>query len=308
VKSSSNTSLTRNIISITRMTIHNGPGIRTLILFKGCPLHCLWCSTPESQKSFPELAVFPNRCIHCSHCMPICPQNAIQATDQTLIVNRKLCNDCGKCIEACNAEALKMIGRPMTVEELVQEVKKDELFFRKSHGGVTLSGGEALLDIEFNLKLLPRLKEEGITVGIDTCGYVPWDHIEPLLPYSDFFLWDIKHMNSEKHQKLTGVPNRPILQNAHLLGDRNIPLYIRIPIIPGFNDSRLNLKRTCEFARSLSSVIEIDLLPLHHLGKARYASLGREYPIDSLQPIPEDVLQSLKKLVEAGGLKCFIIN
>jgi pyruvate formate lyase activating enzyme len=302
------TDIKRNVVSITRMTIHNGSGIRTLILFKGCPLHCVWCSTPESQQVGPELGVFPDKCIHCDQCLPACPENAIHPMEKTLTVDRNLCNNCGKCTKACSAEALKIIGHPVSSEELVEEVKKDLLFFRRSHGGVTLSGGEPLLDIEFNLKLLPRLKEEGITVGIDTCGYVPWDHIEPLLPYIDFFLWDIKHMNSDKHQKLTGVTNRQILKNVQLTSERNIPVYIRIPIITGHNDSEINLKETCEFAKSLSSVVEVDLLPLHHLGKARYVSLDREYTIEGLDMIKEDVLQNYKHLVESYGLKCSIVN
>jgi pyruvate formate lyase activating enzyme len=303
-----NTSNKRNVISITRMTIHNGPGIRTLILFKGCPLCCLWCSTPESQKMEPELGVFPDKCIHCDQCLPACPINAITLTDKTLSVNRRLCNHCGKCVQVCAAEALKMLGHPMLVEELVAEIKKDLVFFRKSQGGVTISGGEPLLDREYNLELLPRLKEEGITVGVDTCGYIPWGHIEPLLPYIDFFLWDIKHIDSGKHQQLTGVPNELILCNARLVATRNIPIYIRIPVIPGFNDSEENLSGTCEFVRGLSSVVEVGLLPLHHFGKARYASLDRVYPIESLALIPEDILQNLKRLVESYGLKCSIIN
>lgn len=300
--------LRRNVISITRMTIHNGPGIRTLILFKGCPLHCLWCSTPESQQAHPELGVFPDKCIHCNECLSACPRNAIRLTDRTLTIDRTSCNNCGRCVPVCHAEALKLIGSPFSVEELVEEVKKDLTFFRKSNGGVTISGGEPLLNREFNLKLLPRLKEEGISVGVDTSGDVPWSDIEPLLPYIDFFLWDIKHMNSEKHQKLTGVPNKLILRNAQLIAERKIPLYIRIPVIPGCNDSDANLKETCEFSRGLSSVVEIGLLPLHHLGKARYASLDREYPIDGLPLIPNDVLQNLKKLVESCGLRCSIVN
>ncbi len=299
---------TRNIVSITRTTIHNGPGIRTLILFKGCPLHCLWCSTPESQKDFPELAIFQAKCIQCDQCLPVCPKNAIRMADKTLIVDRNECNSCGRCVEVCSAEALRIIGRPMTVEALVEEAKKDEVFFRKSNGGVTISGGEPLLDLEFNLKLLPRFKEEGISVGVDTCGYVPRDHIEPLLPDIDFFLWDIKHMDPAAHQKLTGVSNRQILNNARSIAARGIPLYIRVPVIPGCNDSIENLRETCEFSKSLASVVEIDLLPLHHLGKARYLSLDREYAIDGLELIPENVLQNLKKLVESYGLRCFVIN
>jgi pyruvate formate lyase activating enzyme len=301
-------SLKRNVISITRMTTHNGPGMRTLILFKGCPLRCLWCSTPESQIGKPELGVFTDKCIHCDQCLQACPENAIQLTEKTLSVDRSLCNNCGKCTKVCNSEALKILGLPLSAEDLVRESKKDLIFFRKSHGGVTLSGGEPLLDLEFNLELLPRLKEEGITVGMDTCGFVPWKNIESLLPYIDFFLWDVKHMDSEKHKQLTGVPNKLILKNARLIAECKVPIYIRLPLIPSYNDSQENLKKTCEFARGLSSVVEVDLLPLHHLGKARYTSLNREYPIEGLALINEDELQNIKRLVESYGLRCVIEN
>jgi pyruvate formate lyase activating enzyme len=268
----------------------------------------MWCSTPESQRSGLELGVFPDKCIHCSQCLPNCPENAICLTEKTLTVDRNLCNNWGECTKACSAEALKIYGHPVSAEEVVEEVKKDLPFFRKSHGGVTLSGGEPLLDLEFNLNILPRFKDEGIAVGMDTCGYVPWDHIEPLLPYIDFFLWDIKHMNSEKHKILTGVPNNLILKNAQLTAQRNIPIYLRIPVIPGYNDSEENLRETCDFAKTLSSLVEVHLLPLHHLGKSRYASLNRDYPIEGLTLVPEEVLQKIKKLVESWKLKCLIVN
>jgi pyruvate formate lyase activating enzyme len=252
--------------------------------------------------------VFPDKCIHCSQCLPVCLRNAILLTDQTLTVNRNLCDTCGKCAETCHAEALKIVGHPVTVEELVKEVKKDLPFFTRSHGGVTLSGGEPLLDLEFNLRLLPLLKEEGIGIGMDTCGHVPQVDIEPLLPYIDFFLWDIKHMDPERHRKLTGASNRLSLQNSQLVAARNIPLYLRIPIIPGYNDSEENLKATCKFAQGLPSLVEIDLLPVHHLGKARYVSLGRDYPIADVSPVPESILQAMKRIVESFGLTSNIVG
>jgi pyruvate formate lyase activating enzyme len=296
----------RLVLSITRMTIHNGPGIRTLILFTGCPLHCTWCSTPESQKAEPEIGIYPGRCIHCDRCIPICPVNAINLTSETISINRSRCNHCGRCAEVCNAEAIKLLGQPMTVKELLAEAKKDMVVYKHSHGGVTLSGGEPLLDPNFTGKLIQCLKEEGISVGADTCGHLPWPDIEPMLPYIDFFLWDIKHMNPEKHRKLTGVSNRLILRNARSIAAKNVPLYIRVPIIPGYNDSEENIRATCEFSRGLSSVVEIGLLPLHHLGKARYESLDRPYPIANIPLISDGVLQSMKQMVESYGLKCSI--
>jgi len=290
------------------MTVHNGPGIRTLILVKGCPLHCLWCSTPESQKPEPELAVFPAKCIHCGDCLTRCPQNAIKLNEDSLSIDRKSCNGCGKCVAVCYAEALKIIGRLMSVEELVDEVKKDILFIRKSGGGVTISGGEPLLETEFNLKLYRRFKEEGINIGVDSSGHVPWGNIEPLLGYIDFFLLDIKHMDPEKHKILTGVSNELILRNARSIADQNIPIYSRLPIIPGYNDSEENLRSTCQFALTLSSLVEVNLLPLHHLGKARYESLDRVYHIDGLPLIDQSVLENIMKLVNSYGLKCVIVG
>jgi len=194
----------------------------------------------------------------------------------------------------------------MTVEELLEEAKKDIAFYRHSGGGVILSGGEPLLNPDFTLKLLQGLKEEGINVGIDTCGHVPWASIEQMLPYIDFFLWDIKHMDPERHKELTGVSNKLILSNARAVSQRNIPLYIRVPVIPGYNDSEENIRAICEFAQGLSSVVEVHLIPLHHLGKTRYDSLNRPYPIAHIPLVPDSVLQDMKRLVESYGFMCSI--
>jgi pyruvate formate lyase activating enzyme len=296
----------RLVLSITRMTIHNGPGMRTLILFKGCPLHCIWCSTPESQKTEPELGVYPMKCIRCGDCIPVCPTKAISLPDGKLTVNRSLCNVCGKCVDVCNAKALEILGHQMTIAQLVTEVKKDEIVYKYSHGGVTISGGEPLFDTEFALNLLKAFKAEGINTGVDTCGEVPWKGLEPTLLYVDFFLWDIKHMDPEQHKKLTGVSNKLILSNAKAVAARNVPLYIRIPLIPGYNDSEENIKATCEFSRGLASVVQVDIMPLHHLGKARYDSLDRMYPIAGLALYSDEAILGIKHIVESYGLKCVI--
>ncbi len=308
VKDSRVTVAKRQILGITRMTVHNGPGIRTLILFKGCPLRCIWCSTPESQKSGPEISVYPEKCIHCDRCLPVCHPAAIQLTDTTLNVDRSLCDSCGKCATVCYAEALKLLGREVTVWELAEEVKKDSVAYKHSGGGVTVSGGEPLLEIDFLLKLLKELKEEGISTGVDTCGYTPREYIEAVLPYISFFLWDIKVMDDEKHREFTGVSNRLILDNLRFASKRGVPIYIRLPIIPGYNDSEENIKATCEFARRLPSLVEVDLLPLHHLGKARYISLGRDYPINGIPLVSDVVLQEIKLLVQSYGLNCYVVG
>ncbi len=296
----------RLVLSITRMTVHNGPGLRTLILFKGCPLHCCWCSTPESQKTEPELAVYPAKCIQCGLCVPVCPVHAVTLVDGKPVIDRALCTVCGKCAEVCNAQALVVLGHRMTVAQLVAEVKKDEIVFKYSHGGVTISGGEPLFVPGFALKLLKALKQADINTGVDTSGQIPWSGLEPVLPYVDFFLWDIKHMDPAHHKRLTGVSNDLILSNARKVSERNVPLYIRIPLIPGCNDSEENIRTTAEFAKGLASVVEVGIMPLHHLGKSRYESLNLPYPIEGLALIPEEQLQKTKSLIESYGLKCRI--
>jgi pyruvate formate lyase activating enzyme len=296
----------RLVLSISRMTVHNGPGIRTTIMFKGCPLRCLWCSTPESQELEPEIAFYPNKCIKCDQCIPVCPLKAISVDNEIIKIDRSVCNNCGKCVQVCNAEALKLLGTPMSVQEIVDEVKKDIILYRRSNGGVTLSGGEPLLYPKFTRELLKAFKGEGINIGVDTCGYVPWAKLEPMLPFIDFFLWDIKHMDPQIHKKITGVSNRLILSNCRRVSERKIPLYIRVPFIPGYNNLEKNIRATCEFAKSLSSIVQVDLLPFHLLGKARYDSLDRDYPLIGTHLVSEDAMQQMKKLVESYGLKCTI--
>ena len=299
---------TRIVLSITRMTVHNGPGIRTLILFKGCPLRCPWCSTPESQNARPEIAVYPDRCIHCDQCLAACPVDAVRLTADTVSIDRPVCDRCGKCASVCNAEALRLLGREMSIPGLVTEIKKDGVAFKHSGGGVTLSGGEPLLEPDFTVELLRALSAAGIRVGIDTCGYVPRKTIERVLPYVSFFLWDVKLADERRHRELTGVSNRRILSNLRFVSQRGVPIYIRVPLIPGYNDSDEDLGAICTLVKELASVVEVDLLPIHHLGRAKYASLGREYPIEGIPLIPDAVLAEKKRLMESYGLTCNIVG
>lgn len=299
--------LYRYVLNIFRMTTHNGPGIRTLIQFKGCPLRCLWCSTPESQEGAPELAYYPPKCIGCQRCASRCYLNAIKTGNERISIDRSLCDSCGRCAEVCTSEALKLLGQPMTVGELVEEVNKDGVFYRHSGGGVTLSGGEPLMNPRFTGKLLKALKAEEISVGVDTCGYMRWEDLEPMLSDIDFFLWDIKHMNPEVHKQLTGVSNELIISNAQAVSERHIPIYIRVPVIAGYNDSEENIRAVCVFARKLPSLAAVDLMPLHHLGKTRYESLARRYPISETIFTPDGTIQKIKQLVQLYGLKCNIV-
>jgi len=196
----------------------------------------------------------------------------------------------------------------MTVAELVAEARKDAIAFKHSRGGVTLSGGEPLLQPEFTVALVRALADTGISVGVDTCGYVPRATIERVLPYVDFFLWDVKLVNERRHRFLTGVSNRRILGNLRLVSQRGVPVYIRIPLIPAYTDREEDLEAACRLVQGLASVVEVDLLPVHHLGRARYLSLGRDYPIEGVPLIPEAVLMEKKRLVESRGLTCNIVG
>jgi pyruvate formate lyase activating enzyme len=194
----------------------------------------------------------------------------------------------------------------MTVENIVKEVERDAIFYKHSGGGITISGGEPLLHPYFNKELLETCRKSGISVGVDTSGHVPWANIEQITQYVDFFLWDIKQMDPQKHREFTGVSNELILSNARAVSERGVPLYVRIPVIPGYNDSEENIRLTCAFASTLSTLVEVDLMPVHHLGRSRYKSLDRPYPIDRVSLIPEDVQHDMKRLVESYGLKCRI--
>ena len=296
----------RLVLAISRMTVHNGPGYRTLILLKGCPLRCVWCSTPEAQSFEQEIALYENRCIQCDKCLGTCENLAILRANGVIAIDRGVCDVCGICAEACPTGAIRVLGEETTVEALLATAVKDRVFWKHTGGGITLSGGEPLARPEFTLGFLRACKAEAIGVGIDTSGYAPSAVLEGAAALVDFFLWDLKHMDATKHQELTGVSNHLILENARKASEMGVPMYIRVPVIPGFNDSIENILEVSEFARGLRSLVRIDLLPLHHLGRARYDVLGREYPLDGVELIPEPTMARLKAAVESAGLQCTI--
>lgn len=299
------------VFEISRMTNHNGPGIRTLVHFKGCPLRCKWCSTPESQLRNEELGYKVSKCIRCGACVQICPENAIGIGPEGIHIDRKKCIECFTCVKECYAHALTRIGRTWSVDELVKEIRKDELFFRKSGGGVTFSGGEPLMFADEEMvELFSKVKSCGISIGIDTTGYVSWDKIESILPYTDFFLWDLKIMDSLKHRELTGVSNELILENLKRLENcaekYGIRVYIRCVQIPGMTDFDENLIKTCEFIKDMKCIQELDLINFHHFGKKRYEFIDRTYDCDGLESLSDDVMEEKKKLVEQYGIICNI--
>lgn len=297
------------IFEISRMTNHNGPGFRTLVHFKGCPLRCKWCSTPESQMVEEEIGLNFDRCIGCGACIAVCEAGAIQlGSNGKAVLDWGKCTKCFACLSECYPRALKKYGQEYSAEDLVREIKKDELFFRYSGGGVTFSGGEPLMLVcDETEKLFRGLKEEGISVGVDTCGYVSWENISRLAPYIDFFLWDVKHFDAERHKELTGVSNDLILENLRRVDkELDIDLYIRLPLIPGMTLSEENIRGVCEIVKDLKHLVRFDLLPFHHMGQKRYLYSGKKYLMEGQELIDDEVLEHALEIAQSYHIPCSI--
>ena len=301
--SSPKTEIVGCVFNIERFAIRDGPGIRTTVFLKGCPLRCLWCANPESMSEAPQLFYLENLCTRCYRCVEACPNRATIKTPKGAIeINRSLCKACGKCVEACPNKAREISGKLMTVEEVLEEVRKDALFYQNSGGGVTFSGGEPTHQPEFLWHLLKGSQESGIHTALDTSGFVKPEILKRVLEHTNLVLYDIKHMDSAKHKELTGVDNRLILENARMIATMGKPMIIRVPLIPGRNDSKENIKALAEFMLSLG-LKRVDLLPYHSLGKIKYQRLGMEYKLSDLKPFAEGEVAKIKADLESYGLQ-----
>lgn len=313
--------LTGRLYDIQGFSVQDGPGIRTTAFLKGCPLRCPWCHSPESQQFGKQLSWFSMRCIGTEackeRCIKACEKGALEygpVTEslktkekiQLVHVKRDLCDNCGKCAEACYSGALELTGKDYTVDELVNRLLQDKAFYETSGGGVTISGGECLSQSEFTLEVLKRLKAEGIHTAVDTTGFAKWEVVESVLPYTDLFLYDIKHMDSEKHKKTVGVPNEPILSNAEKIAAAGGKLQVRIPVIPLFNDDEENIRKTAAFLQDLGDAVEVvQLLPYHNLGTMKYLRISDD-PVPEATPPSEEFMEKLKGIVEEYGVKATI--
>lgn len=296
------------IFNLQRYSIHDGPGIRTTVFLKGCPLRCLWCQNPESQSAQPEIFFDREKCKGCGTCVKACPKGAIEIKDGKSRTNRQLCKGIGKCAEVCPNGARNLIGRYATAGEVFKEVKEDEIFYWRSGGGVTLSGGEPLAQPEFVIALLKLCKDAGINTALDTSGYTKWGTFKRVLEYVDLVLYDFKHMDPVEHKKYTGVSNELILDNVRRIHhELSITILARVPIIPGYNDSVENIKATARFiAKELDKSVKVHLLPYHRLGEVKYERLERPGKPFSVKPPSEEHMAELKKIVESFGLTVFI--
>ena len=252
------------IFDVQRNSFVDGPGIRTTVFFKGCNLKCAWCHNPESQSAKPQMMFYKDKCTGCGKCKSVCPYHLEQ------------CELCGKCTLYCPVDARKVCGKEHTVDEVLKEVLKDQAFYETSGGGVTFSGGECMLQIDFLAEILKKCKENGIHTAVDTAGHIPFESFEKILPYTDLFLYDIKIFDSQKHKQYVGVSNELILENLKKLFERKAKLWIRIPIIPDVNDSIEEIQKIKDFLKTIGTAEKIELLPYHAMGENKYRAIGKE--------------------------------
>ncbi len=293
------------VFDIKRFAINDGQGIRTTVFLKGCPLSCGWCHNPESRKKHFELVYYANKCINCGICVNNCHSETIIQKDYGIEINSEKCEICGKCVEVCPTEALEILGYEITTDELTNLILKDSLFYDESGGGVTFSGGEPLVQKDFLLEMLKICKDYQIHTAVDTTGYTTQNNLEDIIPFTDIFLYDLKHMNSEIHQQICGVPNERILENLKFLSKNNANISIRIPIIPGINDGE-NLHQTLNFIKDLKNIVSVDILPYHNIMTQKYKRLGLEYYYENLMPLNDYEIENIKSIFETNNFKVTI--
>jgi len=294
------------IFNTQRFSIQDGPGIRTTLFMKGCPLNCPWCSNPEGIGRKPEIMLGERKCIGCKKCAEACSAGAISFENGIRIIDWKLCADCLECAKVCPSHAIHLSGDYKTVNEAFKVAAKDKDFYKTSGGGVTVSGGEPLLQWEFVRELLRKCKEAGLHTALDTTGYGSWDSLEQVLRYTDLILFDIKHADPEKHKEKTGVSNELILENLDKASEATtVSIWLRIPLVPGFNDTESNMQATAELARGIR-LEKVSLLPYHEWGKDKYPGLGKRYSYngaDSALEPDSDLVNKCRAILESNGLE-----
>lgn len=296
------------VFNIQRYSVNDGTGIRTLVFMKGCPLNCVWCANPEGIRFEKTLSFLTRKCIGCGKCIPACPQNAISAADGTIQWDKEKCVECMACVKVCYAQAREVLGTDYTVDELMAIIEKDRAFYRRTGGGLTVGGGEPLGQGAFVAELIKEAHYMNINTAIETSSCGSWEHLEKIIKNLNQMFTDIKHMDPAVHKKLTGVTNKLTLENirkaAAVIADAEKTLTIRIPVIPGMNDSEENIRKTAEFAKEIGGVDMVELLPYHSFGEPKYARTKwtGNYTLHGMEPPSDEQMKHLRDIVGETGL------
>ena len=294
------------VSNIQGYSIHDGPGIRTVVFLKGCPLRCRWCANPENLRDEVLVGFLQTQCRHCGRCAKVCTRGAILPDPDRRIL-RSLCDGCCDCVEACFYGALVRYGRPMTAEEAFDQVRRDKMFYDTSGGGVTVSGGEPLTHGDFVAELFSLCRGEGIRTCVETCGCVPRSAFEKVLPLTDIFYYDLKLIDSAKHREYTGRGNETILENARFLAGAGADILFRQPLIPGVNSGEEDVRAAAAFIRSLGRrELQLQLIPYHRLGTSKYAALDLPYAMEGVQLMPSGEVEAVRALYESCGVACTV--
>lgn len=290
------------IFDIKRYAIHDGSGIRTTVFFKGCPLNCFWCHNPEGISSGKELMYKETKCISCMDCVNVCKVKALYKKSKTIYVDRKKCTICGDCTEICPSGAMELIGREIDTKELFQEICKDMIFYDESDGGITFSGGEPMLQIDFLDSILSMCRNAGINTVLDTSGYAEKKDFKKIMEKVNTFLYDIKCIENSKHKKMTGVSNTIILENLKMLSENNANIIIRYPLIPGFNDSEKDIDELKSLLNYYENINQINILPFHKIGTAKYNGLNKPFEIiEKIDEPPNRLIKRVKNILVNEG-------
>ncbi len=298
--------MTGRYFHIQRYSIHDGPGIRTTVFLQGCPLSCPWCHNPESRPPEPQVRVIEARCIRCGECAEACPVVRSMGSDRPRTLPLRLppgrCTACGRCVDACPSQARLPTGRPIEVSELIAGVERDLPFYEESGGGVTFSGGEPLLQPAFLLECLIACRARGIPTAVDTSGYAPREAILDVAAQTDLFLFDLKVLDAERHRSWTGVPVEAIIGNLRALDEKGVAVWLRVPVVPGWNDRPGDLEAIGGLAAGLRGIRRIHLLPYHRMAAEKYRSIGRSYPLADMKPPPLEKLEQMAMRLSSFGL------